>query len=235
VEIKEQDTLQLWPGGKTVKYKVDALAVWIAEGEGWRLALPKEVKEIDREKRARLYQERDVLGCDTGLVGDLQAASTGARVVEAFGVDEVRNWYQAAPETVEECWERLRELGERIPDAPKVICETCGGDGDHTYEDDEGEEASTTCEDCGGDGEVQDPDAEEDTGYLRRLQAACNDAAEVREVFEWWRVSAWLGDELDSIGEVMLINQYGSWWGRTCTGQALIMDGVLQQVAGRHV
>lgn len=51
------------------------------------------------------------------------------------------------------------------------------------------------------------------------------------EVYEWWRVSSWLCEKLHEIGRVTIDNRYGCWWGRTCTGQQVIMDGVLQQVA----
>jgi hypothetical protein len=54
-------------------------------------------------------------------------------------------------------------------------------------------------------------------------------------VFEWWRVDPWLCKRLAAIGEVTLDNAYGEWWGRTCTGQSLIMDGTLQRIAANHV
>ena len=52
-------------------------------------------------------------------------------------------------------------------------------------------------------------------------------------MYEWWRVSSWLCEQLHAIGEVTIDNDYGYWWGRTCTGQGWIMDGVLQRVAAR--
>ena len=54
---------------------------------------------------------------------------------------------------------------------------------------------------------------------------------EPAEVFEWWRVSSMLCGQLRDVGRVVLDNDYGYWWGRTCTGQELLMDGVLQEVA----
>jgi hypothetical protein len=55
------------------------------------------------------------------------------------------------------------------------------------------------------------------------------------EIFEWYRVSTYLGEALEAAGYVTLRNDYGDWWGRTTTGQALIMDGVLQDIAGRSL
>lgn len=54
---------------------------------------------------------------------------------------------------------------------------------------------------------------------------------EVREVMQWFLVSEWLADQLETIGQITISNCYGHWWGRTTCGQNLIMDGVLQEVA----
>ena len=75
--------------------------------------------------------------------------------------------------------------------------------------------------------------AEVDLDEVREL---CRDHAQENpaEVYEWWRVSSWLCDQLHAIGEVTIDNGYGHWWGRTCTGQQWIMDGTLQQVAAQY-
>lgn len=56
---------------------------------------------------------------------------------------------------------------------------------------------------------------------------------DAREVYEWWLVSDWLVQQLEGIGVPVLRNEYGNWWGRTCTGQGYIMDGTLQEVAAQ--
>lgn len=71
-----------------------------------------------------------------------------------------------------------------------------------------------------------DADDDEDA-----LKDAVRDNAEAAEVYEWWRVDDWLAGQLKKIGEPVLDNDCGYWWGRTCTGQAMIMDGTLQNVA----
>jgi len=53
------------------------------------------------------------------------------------------------------------------------------------------------------------------------------------EAAQWWRVSRWLCDELRKIGETVLDNDYGSWWGRRTGGQDILMDGTLQQIAAQ--
>lgn len=67
--------------------------------------------------------------------------------------------------------------------------------------------------------------------YLDELRQLVTNNAEPAEVYEWWLVSGHLCRHLRDIGEVVLDNDYGRWWGRTCTGQELIMDGTLQKVA----
>lgn len=54
---------------------------------------------------------------------------------------------------------------------------------------------------------------------------------EPREIYEWWLVSDWLADKLEEIGEPVIRNGFGDWWGRTCTGQGFLMDGTLQAIA----
>lgn len=51
------------------------------------------------------------------------------------------------------------------------------------------------------------------------------------EVFEHWIVSGWLGDELKKRGE--RVGPLGNLtvWGRTTTGQAISMDGVIRRIA----
>lgn len=54
---------------------------------------------------------------------------------------------------------------------------------------------------------------------------------EPQEIFEWWLVTSWLSKELMAKGEPVLDNDYGTWWGRTYTGQSITMDRVIQEIA----
>lgn len=51
-----------------------------------------------------------------------------------------------------------------------------------------------------------------------------------QEIFEWWLVSPWFGRQLVLRGEPVLDNDYGLWWGRTATGQAISADYIIQQI-----
>ena len=52
-----------------------------------------------------------------------------------------------------------------------------------------------------------------------------------QEVLEWWLVTSYLMERLREIGEPLIDNDYGEWWGRTCSGQSVIDDGTLKEVA----
>lgn len=45
-----------------------------------------------------------------------------------------------------------------------------------------------------------------------------------KEVLEWWKVSKWALKKLREQGEPVLDNDYGEWWGRTCSGQSICLD-----------
>lgn len=53
---------------------------------------------------------------------------------------------------------------------------------------------------------------------------------EMREIYEWWLVSDWLTIMLRKCGQPLLNNEYGTWWGRCCTGQAIFLDGVIEKI-----
>jgi uncharacterized UPF0160 family protein len=53
---------------------------------------------------------------------------------------------------------------------------------------------------------------------------------EPQEIFEWWIVSDWMANHLSSKGCPILRSDYITLWGRTTTGQAIYMDGVIQQI-----
>lgn len=51
------------------------------------------------------------------------------------------------------------------------------------------------------------------------------------EIYEFWLVSPYLGEKLREYGEAIL-ERWGAWvWGRTCTGQSIALDGVIQKIA----
>lgn len=53
------------------------------------------------------------------------------------------------------------------------------------------------------------------------------------EPLEWWLVDSWLAGQLSEMGEVILDNDYGTWWGRCCTGQSISLDSTFYRLADR--
>lgn len=53
----------------------------------------------------------------------------------------------------------------------------------------------------------------------------------MQEPLEWWLVSKWLYDKLTGLGFVTLETEFGYYWGRTTSGQAIELDNVIQDVA----
>ena len=52
-----------------------------------------------------------------------------------------------------------------------------------------------------------------------------------KEIFEWYLVSNWFLDKLKEINEPIINNDYGEYWGRCCTGQAIYLDYDIQELA----
>lgn len=68
-----------------------------------------------------------------------------------------------------------------------------------------------------------------DEGYTKQ-QIEDGDTDNIKEIFEWWIVSSFLEKDLREQGEPLLVTDYGTWWGRTCTGQAILLDGVIERI-----
>jgi hypothetical protein len=82
------------------------------------------------------------------------------------------------------------------------------------------------------DGEVQS--SGEDEAVYTDWYDACDQwgiEPHEREVFEHWIVSQWLAHKLEAKGEAVTHDLFG-WciWGRTTTGQAIVMDSVIQEI-----
>ena len=75
---------------------------------------------------------------------------------------------------------------------------------------------------------TEEADAQ-DYGYksLEEMQEA---GADHQEIYEWWFVTSWFYDRLKEAGEPVLNSDYGYLWGRTCTGQAIFLDAVIQTI-----
>lgn len=55
-----------------------------------------------------------------------------------------------------------------------------------------------------------------------------------QEVLEWWVVTDWFKEQLLKENEPILESDYETWWGRTTSGQAITMDGVIRAIARKN-
>lgn len=74
-----------------------------------------------------------------------------------------------------------------------------------------------------GRDEISEEETEQVRDYIR-------DNASPREVYEWWAVSDWLGRQLQGSGDIVIDLGQLTVWGRECTGQAIYMDGNIQEI-----
>ncbi|MHA1275340.1 MAG: hypothetical protein ACTSQS_18205 [Promethearchaeota archaeon] len=50
------------------------------------------------------------------------------------------------------------------------------------------------------------------------------------EIMEWWLATDWMIDKLEAKGEIILKTDFGNWWGRTSSGQAIMLDEVIEKI-----
>lgn len=97
----------------------------------------------------------------------------------------------------------------------RPVCEDCGS-GYTSFTEDEDEDGNTVyrCDDCGRVYTEEEHD---------------NLDTEPAEVFEWWLVTDWLAEKLKARGEV-IIEGFSNYWGRQCSGQAILLDNVMGEI-----
>lgn len=87
------------------------------------------------------------------------------------------------------------------------------------------------CSECGGevDGETC---INCDTHFTTEERNNLDLQAE--DVLEWYLVDDWMAGRLQDVGECVLNTDFGAWWGRTCSGQAVYMDSVIDRIMGQE-
>lgn len=229
--------MQLWlQGGITVSVRGTEDKMEVAFGtEEYRKPTETERKNIRVEELAQMYASRDIFCCDSALVSDAMRASYDApsEFLEEFSTDNMKN-YTADPSNwdMEQCHDWLEDKGIDCP-SPNPWDMTR----EELIELHQEEVGSETSDAFPPDDElrtliIKAMDEEDISGLDDwRDMVRDNTGEHEAEVYEWYRVSNWLGKNLEEIGEVVLDNSYGKWWGRQCTGQSYMMDCVLQRIA----
>jgi hypothetical protein len=80
-----------------------------------------------------------------------------------------------------------------------------------------------TCGSCGQQADYFDSETQ-------TCEKCFQDNQHSQDIYEWWVVSDWLVIKLRQHGEPILSNDYGSWWGRCCSCQAIFLDGVISEI-----
>lgn len=70
-----------------------------------------------------------------------------------------------------------------------------------------------------------------DASTEEEIEKVRNNGEDINEVYEHWLVSDWLLDRLKEENEPILETDFETWWGRCCTGQAILLDHVIQKIA----
>lgn len=94
------------------------------------------------------------------------------------------------------------------------------------------------CPDCGEVTREATEDDQDEDGDATPWDHVCTSCTwqgdhpdnEPQEVMEWWLVSRWLAGQLEERGEVTLSDGQSHWWGRCCSGQAILLDGIMQTI-----
>ena len=209
MSIPHTHTIQVWPSGKSYEYTGDPFS-----GAPWRTRPSGE-----RDELINPWNDAHCLG---GHWAEIRIELRAQRIQDqdifkndSSLVDDMRGAWADLPDHLSEEWQ-FDNVTNMYPDPSEWDAERCR-DWLSDYGIDWlalGEHVSSTAS----------LDADE-------LRDVVNDHAEPVEILEWWAVTDWLAQKLNAINEPVLSNAYGHWWGRTCSGQALIMDGTLQQIA----
>lgn len=204
-------TMQVWPSGDVLTYRGDlhgpAVLVQVKrEGSArWAKATKAEVRTLRINERAKMYRDQYIWCCDSSLVSDLIEVSQDSGKIEGFSYEDIENLYTDVSDfDADQCREYASDHGLDLPSLRVLSDEDTANRRDGT-DDSDLDDAREVC----------------------REHAQENPA----EIYEWWRVDPWLCARLKDIGECVIDNGYGCWWGRCATGQGLIMDGTLQRIA----
>ena len=193
---------------------------------------------IDKEKETRIEEvaerllQREVLSCQSSLIDFLLKKEYAT---DQFGWEAVANlWPNTDQWTMQQCCDAIAEFTTEHPtpdpfDMDRDDLLDLVEVADKTLFENEGLKSLAT--EQLREKVIKLMDKEIIYG-LHEWRIAASEG-DPQEVFEWWLVTDWLIRHLDEIDEPILCNDYGNWWGRTCTGQAIIQDGTLQKIARR--
>ena len=78
--------------------------------------------------------------------------------------------------------------------------------------------------------EFQELYAHKNECWTEDLSNFYNKDGEMQEIFQWYLVDTYQAERLKDLGEPVLETADNYLWGRTCCGQAIILDGTFQNI-----
>lgn len=196
--------------------------------------------------------DREILMCGTDIVEYILKNCWDTEDAP-FTHDDIENNYR---KVCPECNCDLEEIEEEdIELIHKWQCQSCGENFDTKEEamrccydeEEDGEkldeeeviEEVWICPFCEDEFDNED-DARECTCHFKETLYKCTNCdkyvleseadEEDNEAYEWWFVTGWFADKLKAHGEMIIDAGWHNIWGRTCTGQAILLDYVVGQI-----
>jgi hypothetical protein len=163
---------------------------------------------------AEAYIKRDILKCDSSLISDLlNYADDSGKLGQNFTYDNVSNFYKYSGYYINELSAEEQAILQKysitdVEDIDDLLMTEISAE-----------------EDCFPEADIE---------LLEKIQQDYEERNS-QEIFEWWAVTEWLAQNLIQLGEPVMVNDYGHWWGRTCTGQAITLDGIIQKIAEQYL
>lgn len=162
------------------------------------------------------FVHREVQACVTSLVE--YVLTSGEIVPEPpFTFDDIENYY-----TYPEWSQRLQGEDLYFPGGTEEA-----KDEFLTKFDD----LVTASEDLYGNEEISEETHERNLELIQEAKEEFEALdQEGQEIFEWWMVTNWLGEKLKEKGKAVVSDGLNTYWGRTTTGQAILLDHVISEI-----
>jgi hypothetical protein len=187
--------------------------------------------EIDFQEKCSQLVSREVYYCVSSLISHLMEKEPDNEDLLSLGMS-----YDYESAATEEGWE-VKQVGDRylvVNSEGNSVYEPIGEDTESFDEDEFEEEEEMTFEKwltSLEDDYFFDDESDVDSEVWQKLCQAEHIDPHEREVLEHWLVSNWLAEKLQANDEIVVDDLYGlTVWGRTTSGQAISMDGVIRQI-----
>ena len=160
----------------------------------------------------RKFVEREVIACQSMLVEELIN-----KKIDGFSYEDVENFFIDNSDKIDELKEKIEELENQVTEIEEEL--------------EENEETNTLDNSLIADRNSQVKNLQKEIETIEsNIEELENEQENPQEIYEWWLINKWFADKLRQQNEPILDNDYGIWWGRTCTGQAILLDGVISEI-----